>query len=283
MEKNYIVHIGFPKTGSTYLQKKVFSKLKNVKVIGQPRRSSNRLIDNFILKITDLEKFEYNNCDINKDFEFLTKGEKNIIISEETFATGSSHNGNVCRFQISQRLFNICNDFTIFIVVRKPVDLIKSVYKQKIKFDNKFSLSINDWIEIEKKRIGIKTSIFDTYDQTQLIKHYQSIFKNILIFNYEELETSPIEFLNKIKVSNPCFHSLDIENISNNYINKSYDPKIYKLKRYIDKVPFVKVFYKLEILKKIATVLNRNCCDLKLSNKNEKFINSKLKLDFEAT
>ena len=283
MKKDFVVHIGFPKTGSTFLQKKIFSKLHDVNLIGQPLRSTNKLIDNFILKITDLEDLEYNNYDINKDFEFLSRGKKKIIISEETFATGSSHSGNVCRLKICQRLFNLYNNFTIFIVVRNPVDLLKSVYKQKIKFDDQFSLSINDWIELEKKKIGIQTSIFDIYDQAQLIKYYQSIFENVLIFNYEEFENTPIEFFNKIKISSPCFNSLDFKNISNDFVNKSYNPVIYKLKRYIDIIPFTKFLYKFKMLKNIVKILNKTCGDLDLSSKNLQFINNKLKLDFETT
>ena len=39
-----IFHIGFPRTGSTYLQKNIFSKIKNINFLGKPYKYKSNIL-----------------------------------------------------------------------------------------------------------------------------------------------------------------------------------------------------------------------------------------------
>ena len=60
-----IFHIGYPRTGSTYLQEKVFPKINNINFIGKPFKSiDSKIFYNFDGNLID-DRFELSKKVIN--------------------------------------------------------------------------------------------------------------------------------------------------------------------------------------------------------------------------
>ena len=71
--KRLLLHIGYPKTGTTTLQESFFSNLKQIDYIGKPYKASWK---------RDLHDVIFN--DLNKDVEIKTQ-HKTLVWSEENF------------------------------------------------------------------------------------------------------------------------------------------------------------------------------------------------------
>ena len=80
--KNVYVHLGYPKTGSTFIQKKIFPQFKNFKIFDMFNNKRLRTFDIFLLdeKEFNVKKNKLINF-INKEFE----NNKNIIITNESY------------------------------------------------------------------------------------------------------------------------------------------------------------------------------------------------------
>jgi len=78
----FILHIGYPRTGTTWLQKRIFTKNKTINYLGCKSYNGK------ILKISKEKHLEFikniNNLDINNYFEkeFFSKKKINVFSSE---------------------------------------------------------------------------------------------------------------------------------------------------------------------------------------------------------
>ena len=174
------IHVGLPKTGTTYLQKYVFPKIKNITYVSP----LNTSMPNYILSVeTD---------------------DKPILISDEYLsihhfidAKGHLHPS---RYTILDNLKKLFPDANIILVLRKKEDWLNSFYVQYLKSVYRPTISFEEF-----KR---KLEENGTLDFEEYIDYLQKNFERVLVLNYEELKENPYQFVKKI-----C-DFMDIESLS---------------------------------------------------------------------
>ena len=163
-----VFHIGFPKSASTTLQKKLFDKHAQINFmgiyptgnIGQDAGKNN--IDTLYLKngslkkfhccLTDLEGIEYYFSKVESyysEVELLMSTDKINIFSNERFTSVLFTHKD--RAEKARRIKCFFPDAKIIIVLRNQLDIIKSQYRDhpfdpRNLYANRKSVSIDEWI-----------------------------------------------------------------------------------------------------------------------------------------
>ncbi|XKH01365.1 sulfotransferase [Marinobacter nauticus] len=226
MENNStFIHIGYPKTGSTTIQRKLFSKLPNLDLVGQPASIEDVMIREVIHAITDCESLEYDAGNLVSKIKKLKLKSEKLLLTEETFSTGSSLTGRVDRMEIAHRLNYLFPDAKIIVVLREQTSIIRSFYLQKRKIDPSFSVPFDDWLE-QAKQNAHKENVFQYFDYEKLLTLYKKLFgkKNILVLTYEDLLSDDVQFLCRILEFmgyNPVQYKDLIKDISSSNENKT--------------------------------------------------------------
>ena len=182
-----VFHLGYPRTGSTFLQKNVFPIHKQINFLGlknynnwQDVKISQKDFFNFKLKIDNNLMTSFNNNKLN-------------IISSEFFTSHLHYSNNYDEIQILKKLSTIYENLEIdfLIVLREQYELIKSLYFHTYprisknlniyKFDELISYFNN---EIDKKNDQISRFI-NSFDYLNLferiIKQFSKLSSKILI------------------------------------------------------------------------------------------------------
>ena len=119
-----IIHIGYPKTASTWFQKSLFPAVENYALVGKT------IIEEQLLK-PGAFSFDPDEC---RNF-FATRFKEPILISDERFLGSFNlgwNNGAYAR-ELSERLNQVFPEATILMVIRNQADIIASAYAQYIK------------------------------------------------------------------------------------------------------------------------------------------------------
>tara|TARA_B100000900_G_scaffold307419_1_gene266093 strand:- start:284 stop:1207 length:924 start_codon:yes stop_codon:yes gene_type:complete len=190
------VHIGFPKSASTFLQKKIFSKNGHINYIKDPsfyeylyakkkvsEKIRKRFIDNFIKK-------EFSTSKIN-------------IISAEIFVMP-----NDCLFthprdndwkkilpnkEIMQNLKSLPIDYEIIMIIRNQRSWLISWYQERVKrLETK---SFQNWLG--SKEIKNTLKVIDFYETLKLWKKF-FIKRKISIIPFELLKNDSEKFIKEI-------------------------------------------------------------------------------------
>ena len=177
------IHIGFLKTGSTYLQKNVFSEIKNTKYI---HFNEKKYLLDEINHIQTAGDIFLSKKKISKIKNFINKNkDKNILISSETFsgAINTPTIGTTIVMPIiAKRIKKIFKNPQIIIFLRNQKDMIISSYKDDVALG--YSLSFEEWLNNK-----VKLNSLDYYFFHKIIKFYFKLFgrKNVHIFFYEDI------------------------------------------------------------------------------------------------
>lgn len=171
----HFIHIGFPKTASTWLQD-FFSSHPEIC---------------FVLKPKFFQRDDY----FKKGKEFYLslfqseRGHKITGEGDETYSVGghSSFDG------IAQRIHQTLPEAKIIIVIRNQVDWLSSLYKHKVRKGRPWSFK--KFLNSSSGKEYISAGFYST-----TLELYFKLFgrENVLVLFYEELENNPSEFLNKI-------------------------------------------------------------------------------------
>ncbi len=173
-----LIHIGYPKCGSTFLQMEVFPKIKAVKT------SSTTESDEFLLKavphIMTLDSIFYDPAFIKDCAEKMNP--KINVISYEGFAGFVSLGRGVETATITKRLKNIFPDTKILVVLRNQETIIPSLYTHDVKFG--YACDFDKWFKMFEATFRY---IFLKY--SGLIECYRDIFgkENVKVVFFEEL------------------------------------------------------------------------------------------------
>ena len=182
MKQTYI-HIGYHKTGSTFLQKRIF-----------PRLPVNLITAPDIKYISDSEEFD-KNLFISK----LKKREKGTecaktVISQEGFSGSSDGNPARDPFRIADRLKETIPNAKIIIVTRDPEDYMHSLYAFRVAVRGLETRTYERYIQAKKEQLRRKLNY------PVLINHYRELFGKdaVLVLEYEELKEGPHKFIEKL-------------------------------------------------------------------------------------
>lgn len=245
---NTIIHIGFPKTGTTWFQQQLFPNLSNVNYIN--KQTTNKLIINVPALEFKKEKITAVFDDLKTSCPLLLSSEKIVGTFNRGWMNGYFPKQN------AQKLKDIFEQAEIIVFLRRQQDAISSAYQQYVK--NGGNYSIDRYIH------NTSTGLFhpDHLKYHLILDYYADLFgiKNLHIYLFEEFKNDPQQFtrtfLNDLNITS------NIDKVSFEPINESpgrwaiiplkilnaFFYKTYPHKHYITPIPFIEL-----LTKKIAT------------------------------
>ncbi|SDR78029.1 hypothetical protein [Christiangramia echinicola] len=194
MKNNKIyLHIGYPKTATTFFQEKVFSELEGVYYLGKRNNKESDIYSKFYQFIFN-EKNEYKKIIsefLKEKLEF-----QNILISEEDFLFNSlrfNQYSDSIDYRISlKRFFDLVNSekdkCKLLVTTRDVSELVKSIYGQ---------------------------SFYNYFSTIENIKDFEG-FKTNFLFNNSRVDQNRNNFLNALnsdQVENTLIDFFGVENI----------------------------------------------------------------------
>jgi hydroxymethylpyrimidine pyrophosphatase-like HAD family hydrolase len=219
-----------PRTGTTFLQRKVFPNIDNFQAYSLPYSHYNKAFHKMIYMDNSL----YNEDEFKKEIDQL-KGE-NIILSNENFIGQSLFYHHSNRTRIATRLHKAMPNATIILYLRNQLDLLKSLYL--ITVDWKETKSLDDFVwtkrndytisdyEQGKLNYGENEGYYSTFESHEhidgyiynhLIALYKNLFPNVKIILYEDFISNPTKVQHQLEnIFNVTFN----ETVSASFSNK---------------------------------------------------------------
>lgn len=205
-----IFHLGYPRTGSTFLQTNVFPKHKEINFLG-PKNYLNwedvKINQSTLDKFRDFYLLNNQNDFKNNLIKHFDKKKINIISSESYLMSKNLINDfNDCKY-LEDLLQSEELEMSFLIVLRNQYDLICSLYHHsyaqiiqslKIKSFEKLINKIDGGLETSVQSFVLKL-FFQEYDFNFINKKLKRLFKNIKIkyLFYEDLKYNKNIFIDE--------------------------------------------------------------------------------------
>ena len=190
MNQKIFLHIGYPKTGTTFLQFQYFPFIEEVYFINQEKLFKSGFLNLIYddITITDVEKYNIILNQWRKE-----AGDKPLFISYEGFI-GNIYIGLKNLPTVIERLKKLNFEFKLLVTIRRQQDIINSSYVQYIHQGG--ALEFNKFIQLKgSSPLYLSLTIFDYYKVYQLlITAFGKI--NITIIPFEAIRN--MEEFNKL-------------------------------------------------------------------------------------
>jgi len=217
-----LFHIGYHKTGTTWLQKNVF--VSTSKVFFPLNADRNKLAKLFVSGRDGfvLSPFATNKVEILKEFIELTKNRKDksktLVLSFERLS-GHPHSAGLDSKRIAERINGVFPSAKVLIVIREQRSFILSIYFQYLLKGGVHSLKKYLNIVYDKKRSYFSPNHIN---YVPLIKEYYNLFgkENVKVLPYEMFKRTPVEFINSISAFINANIEID-ESAFENYSNQT--------------------------------------------------------------
>ena len=215
MKKEFILHIGFSKNASTYLQKYVFPSFDSEKCyyIGKFTDEFDS-INEIINIVKNREPFEYSLDELKDRLAKILedKPHEKIIFSDETLV-GSMFDNYKGGQQLASQLYNLFGNVKFIVVFRRQDRLVESMYRMMVRTG--YFHSIEKYLRYYKGGFNTpdaqdyyirnrlqSSSYLDLHilDYSARIKYYQDLlgFKNVQALPLEMLEKETNLFMNRL-------------------------------------------------------------------------------------
>lgn len=181
-----LIHIGYHKTGTTWLQKKFFenpiSDINSIAKYNDRPKWVTEFIKPFYL---------YDESIVLKYFQETYQPDKLNVFSLERLA-GYPSTGGYDSLEIAQRLKSLFPNAKILIVVREQFSMIRSHYLEYLKANGTAKL---EELFTPKRFYLIRNPIFQLkyFNYIELINEYDKLFTsdNVLVMPYELMKENP--------------------------------------------------------------------------------------------
>lgn len=232
---NKIIHIGYPKSASTWLKKNFFPLSSQFQQVEE-----NVVVDHIIRPYT----FTFNSAQQKAFFD--KNYEDNIIISESMLSGSLVMTGNngVYTKEICSRLKAIFPDAQIIIFIRNQPDIIASSYLEYIKKGGSYNINRYLW-----RTINIPLEFrFEFFEYDLIIDHYYKSFgeSNVHVFCYEHFAEDPANFVTKL--INKFNLGISMEHVDLTTKNFALQQNLYPIIRFLNHFTRKGVFLKRYIV-----------------------------------
>jgi hypothetical protein len=232
-----IVHIGYPRTASTWFQQTFFPKVQNYAFV--PNKTVQ---DSFIHPLPGLYKTNW-----GTDF----RQKKTPLIVSEEMISGRIRAGSVNLHFLeiySRRIKESFNDPVIVIFLRRQPDILFSFYNLYIKKGGTFSFSNFLRQDLHLQELLLFSISFFLYDLPLQLLVNTFGKEAIKVYLYEDFAFNPQTFLDRF--ANELGLKVNWDGLNLSKINTSYTPYKIKAKRLANRftregVPFKQYFLNL--------------------------------------
>jgi hypothetical protein len=193
---NVLLHIGYHKTGSTYLQDHFFQAANGFSAdVGDIR---TRIVHDFVFP----DNFAFDPDEMRRRYTpFVERAEADglrFVLSHERLS-GYPPSGGYDRVLIAQRLQSTFPGARILIIIREQLSLIRSLYSQYITDGG--DLSLARFLETPEPQLGRMPGFrLEVYEFDRLITYYQRLFgaDRVLVLPFEAMLRDLPGFLRSI-------------------------------------------------------------------------------------
>ena len=194
-----LIHVGYPKTGSSWIQKSLF---QNSSAGFAPLFGIDSITRGAIMKFLILPNaLAFDPAQSLKHFQpailEVTTGGLVPVLSHERLA-GTPHSGGYDSKELTNRLAEVFPRAKVLLVIREQRSMIVSTYKQYVRNGGPCSLRIY----LHPPRSDGRMPLFDFqyFEYHRLVGYYQELFglSNVLVLPYELFRDYPKEFGSRI-------------------------------------------------------------------------------------
>lgn len=191
-----LIHIGYHKTASTWLQDNLFDNPES----GFERYFSQQDVRDHIV-LPGSFKFSTEKLKelYEKTLEEKQASEDKVSVLSNERLSGNPHSGGYDSKEIADRLYESFPEGKVLIVVREQLSAITSSYVQYVRAGG--PCSINDYLEPPNRgKPVIPLFDFEHFNYLRLVKYYVELFgkENVLVLPYELFREDAQEFCNRI-------------------------------------------------------------------------------------
>jgi len=220
-----LFHTGYPKTGTRWLQERLFPHIKNYNIV--PRGDIYK-------HLIEPDAYSFPQTDIETLREYF--GTENLIFSlHELIGTNfqSDLHGLLSK-EHAIRIQRLYPDAQIIIFIRNQMEIIASAYAQYIKGGGTYKISKYLNNPRFKKLTGFPLVSLSFYNYHNIIDHYNHLFgsKKIHVYLFEEFENNPEKFVREF--GHAFQIDIDFANIDYEILNPSYRKSIIRMLRFLN-------------------------------------------------
>ena len=289
---NFYLHIGYPKTASTFLQQIIFPKLKNCNVLDKDKYEIRHQI---LYKIITLDEVEFNDNKkkiinlLHQEVKKINKTNKIIlswpgITNPIKFHTKNTHFSNDINRTILRlnEIFSNIGEVKLILIIRNYTDLIESFFYQ-VRHLLKFKFKDEDLIKTLKKEDKKYENLLKAFCFSKIINLCLNNNINNSVILYEDLSNNTLNFQNSLAdaLDNEEIKDLNFKDLIKIRKNARDEKKkiIYKIKKSFSILSIRKIknlfnrkfisniSYRFSLVKKIFS--NKQNINIKKKNYNQ--------------
>jgi hypothetical protein len=185
-----LLHVGYHKTASSWLQNKIFADPSFGFALHQPRET-------VIFELVAPNPFSYDADGIRRAFA-MDATDRMPVISHERLSGHPLFNGYDAR-DIADRLACAFGGSRVLIVIRRQLDMMLSLYKHHVRLGGTERIH-EVWQPRTNRELRRPTPGLDVFEYHHLIAYYQKLFgqEHVLVLPYERIRGDATSFVGDI-------------------------------------------------------------------------------------
>jgi hypothetical protein len=209
-----ILHVGLPKTGTTFLQNNFFNKIQEIQFMTPHLNWSeefkwvyeiNKNIEYSLFRDSNKSRGQYfpdkkRNEYIVESIAYLSHIDQRVLVSSEGLC-GASFSPIKNNYDSAIFLRDIFGDSKILFIFRQQANYCESIYKQLVFKENRFKRYVKFEEVYSKDECKKSLSKYGELNWHEIYNNYCEVFgvNNVLALPYEYMETDLKHFIFKIQ------------------------------------------------------------------------------------
>lgn len=189
-----LIHVGYHKTGSSWLQTHLFG-------VNGARFEAVWNVDEIACRLVDPHPFEFDPEAVRSAIEpdlqrAIADGRTPVLSCEEL--SGNPQSGGYVNQLVADRLHRMLPEARVLIVIREQRSMIRSCYRQYVRMGGAASLA--RYLHPTPVGPRVPRFRFDNFAYHHLIEHYRSLYgdERVQVLPYEGLRADQVSFVRSI-------------------------------------------------------------------------------------